>query len=201
MSTASVPTKANLLAAKKAMTLAKTGYELMDKKRNVLIREMMLLVDQAGVIQKEINASFSAAYLSLQRANFTLGLVDTIASSVPVDDCLSLKTRSVMGVEVPIVNFMERDIGIPYGLTESSAALDNTYSEFTKVKKLCADLAQIENSVYRLAFAVKKTQRRANSLKNITIPRLTAQIKFISSSLEEKEREDFTRLKVIKKIK
>ena len=67
-----------------------------------------------------------------------------------------------------------------------------------KVKKLTAELAEVENSVYRLATAVNKTQKRANALKNIIIPRYTATVKYITDSLEEKEREDFSRLKVIK---
>ena len=45
---------------------------------------------------------------------------------------------------------------------------------------------------------IKKTQKRANALKNIIIPRYTSTVKYITDSLEEKEREDFSRLKVIK---
>ena len=72
---------------------------------------------------------------------------------------------------------------------------------FDKVKRLCAELAGIENSVYRLATAIKKTQRRANMLENVVIPKLDNNIRFISSTLEEHEREEFTRLKVIKRQK
>ncbi|MEG0911501.1 MAG: V-type ATP synthase subunit D, partial [Ruthenibacterium sp.] len=70
-----------------------------------------------------------------------------------------------------------------------------------RVKELCAHLAGIENSVYRLAVAIKKTQRRANMLENVVLPRLDGNIRFISATLEEHEREEFTRLKVIKKQK
>ena len=62
-------------------------------------------------------------------------------------------------------------------------------------------LSELENSVYRLANAIKKTQRRANALKNIIIPRFESTVKFISDSLEEKEREEFSRMKVIKVVK
>ena len=62
-------------------------------------------------------------------------------------------------------------------------------------------LAEVENSVYRLANEIKKTQRRANALKNIIIPQFEQTVKFISDALEEKEREEFSRLKVIKKTK
>ena len=57
----------------------------------------------------------------------------------------------------------------------------------------------VENSAYRLASNIKKTQKRANALKNITIPTYTERVKSITNALEEKEREEFTRLKVIKR--
>ena len=60
-------------------------------------------------------------------------------------------------------------------------------------------MAEVETSVYRLAFAVRKTQKRANALQNIIIPDLTGKVKFISEALEEKDREEFSRLKVLKK--
>jgi Archaeal/vacuolar-type H+-ATPase subunit D len=59
-------------------------------------------------------------------------------------------------------------------------------------------LAEVDNSVYRLANSISKTQKRANALKNIVIPRYEAQIRDISESLDEKEREEFSRMKVIK---
>ncbi|HCA71166.1 MAG TPA: V-type ATP synthase subunit D, partial [Ruminococcaceae bacterium] len=61
-----------------------------------------------------------------------------------------------------------------------------------------AELAEVENSVYRLADAIKKTQKRANALKNIMIPRFAATVKFITEALEEKDREEFSRMKIIK---
>ena len=87
---------------------------------------------------------------------------------------------------------------LTYGFMSTSSLVDEAYIKFDQVKKLTAELAEVENSVYRLATAVNKTQKRANALKNIIIPRFTATVKFITDSLEEKEREDFSRLKVIK---
>ncbi len=59
----------------------------------------------------------------------------------------------------------------------------------------------IENAAYRLASNIKKTQKRANALQNITIPMYENLVYTISNALEEKEREEFTRLKVIKQMK
>ena len=62
-------------------------------------------------------------------------------------------------------------------------------------------LAEVDNAVYRLANAISKTQKRANALKNVLIPRYTNTIRFINDSLDEKEREEFSRMKVIKASK
>lgn len=195
-------TKGNLISTQRSLALAKTGYELMDKKRNILIREMMLLVDKATSIQSKIDKVFSEAYASLIEANLSSGVIQSIAEAVPVENGVRIRTKSVMGVEVPLVTLEEkREETVPYGLMETDAALDNAYSKFERVKELCVTLSEIENSVYRLAIAIKKTQRRANSLKNIVIPRQEATVKFIVNTLEEKEREEFSRMKIIKNRK
>lgn len=202
MSTTVFATKGNLISTQRSLALAKTGYELMDKKRNILIREMMLLVDKVTSVQSEIDKVFSEAYASLIEANLSSGVIQSIAEAVPEEKGVRVRTKSVMGVEVPIVTLEERREGaVPYGLSETDSALDIAYSKFAQVKDLCVKLAEIENSVYRLAIAIKKTQRRANSLKNIVIPRHEATVKFIVNTLEEKEREEFSRMKIIKNRK
>ena len=202
MSTTVFATKGNLISTQRSLALAKTGYELMDKKRNILIREMMLLVDKVTSVQSEIDKVFSEAYASLIEANLSSGVIQSIAEAVPEEKGVRVRTKSVMGVEVPIVTLEERREGaVPYGLSETDSALDIAYSKFAQVKDLCVKLAEIENSVYRLAIAIKKTQRRANSLKNIVIPRQEATVKFIVNTIEEKEREEFSRMKIIKNRK
>lgn len=202
MSTTVFATKGNLISTQRSLALAKTGYELMDKKRNILIREMMLLVDKVTSVQSEIDKVFSEAYASLIEANLSSGVIQSIAEAVPEEKGVRVRTKSVMGVEVPIVTLEERREGaVPYGLSETDSALDIAYSKFAQVKDLCVKLAEIENSVYRLAIAIKKTQRRANSLKNIVSPRQEATVKFIVNTLEEKEREEFSRMKIIKNRK
>ena len=192
------PTKGNLINTKKSLDLARVGFELLDRKRNIIVREMMALIDRAASIQSRIDDGYAKAYLALQRANVAHGICADIAAAVPVENGLSLSSRSVMGVEIPIVKLDPQPVELNYGFVSSSALVDEAYIRFDEVKKLTAELAEVENSVYRLATAVNKTQKRANALNNIIIPRLTSTVKYITDSLEEKEREDFSRLKVIK---
>lgn len=195
------PTKGNLILAKNSLALAKQGYELMDKKRNILIRELMDLIDQAKDVQAEIDSTFTSAYRALQKANMELGIryVEEISHTVPVEDSISIKTRSIMGTEIPYVTYNEENTVPTYGFYSTRESLDEARTAFEKVKALSIKLSMIENSAYRLATNIKKTQKRANALQNITIPTYEALATSIQNALEEKEREEFTRLKVIKR--
>lgn len=196
------PTKGNLINTKKSLQLSKVGFELLDRKRNILIREMMMLIDRANEIQSKIDQAFSDAYSALQNANITLGFCDEISMAMPIDNSIKLDYRSVMGVEIPIMS-IDKTVKneLHYGMASSNFALDEAQMRFLNVKLLTVELAEIENSVYRLADAIKKTQKRANALKNIMIPKFENDVKFITDALDEKEREEFSRLKVIKRQK
>ena len=203
MDSRTFPTKGNLILAKSSLALARQGYELMDKKRNILIKELMSLIDEAKGIQSEIDVTFTSAYRALQRANIELGInyVQDVAMAVPVDTMVTIKTRSIMGTEIPLVEHEEMPLNLTYAYYTTRESLDEARYQFDKVKKLTVKLSMVENSAYRLANSIKRTQKRANALKNITIPRYEVLTKDISNSLEEKDREEFTRLKVIKRNK
>ena len=194
------PTKGNLILAKNSLKLSRQGYELMDKKRNILIREMMELIDQAKDIQTQIDVTFRTAYTALQKANMEIGIafVQQIACTVPVENSIRIKTRSVMGTEIPLVKHTEKIRNPVYSFYGTTESLDEAKSNFEKVKDLTLRLSMVENAAYRLAYNIKKTQKRANALQNITIPNYEVLVKTIENALEEKEREEFTRLKVIK---
>ena len=197
------PTKGNLILAKNSLALSRQGYELMDKKRNILIREMMNLVDQAKDIQTQIDETFRAAYAALQMANMEMGIafVEQVSHTVPIENSIRIKTRSVMGTEIPLVESDKNKNAPTYAYYSTRMSLDQAKAAFERVKELSIQLSMIENSAIRLANNIKKTQKRANALKNITIPKFEALTKDISNALEEKEREEFTRLKVIKRMK
>ncbi len=193
------PTKGTLIILKKSLELAKLGFDLIDKKRNILIREMMTLIDVAKSIREEIEDTFKLAYKALQTANITLGICENLANSVHIETGVEINYRSIMGVEIPKVKLNSQIDLNNYSFFKTNSQLDVAYVNFDNAKKISAVLAEIENSVYKLAKEIQKTQRRANALKNINIPKIENEIKRIGSYLEEKEREDFSRLKIIKK--
>lgn len=104
-----------------------------------------------------------------------------------------------MGVEVPSVKFKRAGMEPAYSFYRTNNAFDIAVEKFQEVKYLVYELAEVENSVYRLAMEVKKTQKRTNALQNIQIPKFTYIVKTIEDALDEREREDFFRLKMVKR--
>jgi len=194
------PTKANLIKAKNSLQFSKKGFELLDRKRTVLIREMMSLIDEAEKVQEEIASNFEEAYKALQLANMTMGQnsVEEIAMSLEKEEGFEILPKSVMGTEIPYIKYEERPFSTEYGFFRTNPTFDKAVLKFINIRYLIYNLAQIENSAFKLAVEIKKTQKRANALEKIQIPRYTREIKFIQEVLEEKEREDFFRLKKVK---
>ena len=197
------PTKGNLMLAKNSLALARQGFDLMDKKSNVLLKELMALIDEAKDIQEQIDTTFTKAYACLQRANIEHGIskVQELAYTVPIEESIRIQTRSIMGTEIPLVRYDEKQNNLTYSFSSTRESIDMAREAFREVKDLTIKLSMVENSAYRLAGNIKKTQKRANALKNITIPMYTELVRNINNALEEKEREEFTRLKVIKSMK
>lgn len=191
------------MLAKNSLALARQGYDLMDKKRNVLLKELMALIDEAKEIQEQIDSTFTKAYACLQRANIEHGIskVQQLAFTVPIEESIRIQTRSIMGTEIPHVKYDEKENNLTYSFSTTRESIDIAREAFREVKDLTIKLSMVENSAYRLASNIKKTQKRANALKNITIPMYTNLVHNINNALEEKEREEFTRLKVIKNMK
>ena len=160
------------------------------------------MTSRAKEIRSQIDSIFAAAYASLTRAEIALTASTEAIVSVQIDDSLSMRYRSVMGVELSsVVSAPQKKEQMPFGLFDSNTALDGAYLRFSDAKALILELADTENAIFRLAYAIRKTQKRANALKNIIIPSLDADIARITEVLDESQREEFTRLKVIKRKK
>ncbi|MBC3805199.1 V-type ATP synthase subunit D [Acetobacterium fimetarium] len=195
------PTKANLIKNKGRLDFSQKGYELLDKKRTILIQEIMQLVKEAEQIEKKIGLLFAEAYEALQQACISMGLnhLEEFALSVTPETPFDVRARGVMGVDIPeVIYTKESEQLLPYGFYENNPALDVALQKFADVKYLSYQLAQIETTAFKLSLEIKKTQKSANALEKIQIPRLKEEIKYIQDTIEEKEREEFFRLKRVK---
>ncbi len=125
------PTKGNLIASKKSLALAKLGYDLLDRKRNILIREIMMLTNVANELKGSIDKAYKDAYDALRRANISLGIISGYAKCVPVDKGLNLSTRSVMGTELVSCELPRRENKLYYGLSQTDSKLDEAFGTGT----------------------------------------------------------------------
>ena len=198
------PTRGNLVRLTRDMAMAQSGHDLLDQKRQVLMMELVRYFYSAKKLHEDVERVFHDAYDALQKANISLGIdtVEDISESVPVTSGITVRLRSVMGVEIPDVDPLSAEAIPSYSFHGSSGAMDAAYAKFRRVMVLLTQLAEIETSVYRLAVQIRKTHRRVNALEKVVIPQDLSEIRFISDVLEEGDREDFNRMKLAqKKIK
>jgi len=197
------PTRINLIQTKKTLRLAISGRDVLERKRDILLRELRNSIYEAERIREELLEALAKAYQGLKEENMAKGS-ETIAnvamgSSLEADFILDFK--SIMGVVVPIVEFQsELDVKPDYGFANTSAELDKAFKQFYSVLKLIADLARAEGTTFQIAYDVRRTQRRVNALNHVVIPMYRNITKRIELVLEEKEREEFVRTKLIKRM-
>jgi len=197
------PTRISLIKTKKTLKTAKTGCEVLEHKRDILLRELRNSIYNAEQIRKTLIEILTAAYQSLREANIAKG-TETI-SDVALGSSFSanylVDTKSIMGVAVPTVKFQnEKNVKPEYGFANTNADLDKAFQLFYKALKLIGDLAAAEGTTYQLANDINKTQRRVNALNYVLIPKYRDAVTWIELVLEEKEREEFIRTKRIKNM-
>ena len=166
MSTFLSPTKGNLINLKKSLALSKLGFELMDKKKNILIREMMPLVEVAKSIRNEIEKTFQKAYKALAKANLTLGFNISLTNSMEIENGVDLKYKNVMGIEIPKIDLNSTVKSKNYGLLNTNSNLDCAYIYFLEAKKISLILAELENSIFLLADEIKETKIKLSFRKH-----------------------------------
>ena len=197
------PTRSNYLKIKSDLAFAREGYNILDQKREVLTNELINLAHDAAVLQEKVNEVFAESYQALEDARLTMGQERVEWAAFAVDKTLSIeiKNRGVMGVPIPVVTAHGQLGEMPYSFGDTMATLDAASNAFREVLQWITKLAEIESSVWRLARELRKTQRRVNALKYIFIPNYEDTLDFIQSAIEEREREEIFRLKLLKNQK
>lgn len=197
------PTRINLIQTNKNLTIAQSGHDVLEQKRDVLLRELRHFTYDAKKLREELLEILMRAFSMFEEASSIMGseTVENIAAASSVQAAFVLDHQSIMGVPVPIVKFQkEEDIKPDYGFANTNVSLDQAFKEFYKVLELIAQLAEIEGAVFRIARDIQRTQKRVNALEYIFIPMYIDTIKHIELVLEEKEREELIRMKTAKRM-
>ncbi|MCJ7817893.1 MAG: V-type ATP synthase subunit D [Candidatus Thorarchaeota archaeon] len=193
-------TRMELLAIKNRMKLAERGHDLLREKRDSLIMEFFNIIAEIKEAREKVDTSLAEAFSALTQAKMIMGPAKVIefaySSKFEVD--LKITTRSMMGVRVPVLSVEQRTSELPYSLSDSSSKFDVMGEKFKEALKAIVQLAEIESTVKRLALEIERTKRRVSALETVVIPRLDATVRFVKLALEERDREDFVRLKMVR---
>jgi V-type H+-transporting ATPase subunit D len=112
---------------------------------------------------------------------------------------------NVAGVKLPV--FVQYDTGaaanqqLGIGLGGGGRKVAMCRTKYSKYLESLIKIASLQTSFVAMDEALKITNRRVNALENVTIPRIVKTLDYILKELDELEREDFSRLKMVKKKK
>lgn len=197
-----IPTRSELMKLKKRIVLAKSGYNLLKKKRDGLILEFFEILKKAKTLRKELTEEYKAAIEKVNIARVIDGdlKLKSLALAVRHKPALELTSKNIMGVVVPKIKTPPQDVSAEkgYGIYAGSAVIDASTIAFEQLLAKIIQAAEVETALKKLLIEIEKTKRRVNALEFEVIPKLYEQEKFILLRLQEMERENIFRLKRIK---
>ena len=193
-------TRMELISLKTRKTLAENGYELLNKKLETLTNELFTILNSYREVQKNIKLAIQNASKALTKAEMVMGSLKVKEASLAYSQGVTLeaRSRSLMGVKVPLISITKDEMTQPYSYIDTSVSLDEAVKTFQETLALIVKLCEVQSTITRLASEIQATKRRVNALKNIVIPRFDATIRWIALTLGEQEREEFVRLKKVK---
>ena len=196
-----VATKIELFKYKRSSQVANMVRKILDDKRKVLLKNIEEMIEEATKARGGIWEPLQDVYKSVNNAYLALGTntVDSVAQSAPAVMEVDVNIKRIVDVKIPALNVTEKDTqGMPYGFSDTNSSIDRASKQIKAMLPKICKAAEFENSIFSLAKALEKTQKLLNALENIIIPQYQERIKFILSTLEERDREEFARLKKVK---
>ena len=198
------PTRMELTRLKKKLITARRGHKLLKDKRDELMRQFLELVRQNKELREKVESGIgqSNRNFALARSAMSEEAVRVAFMSPKQEVSLSIDTRNVMSVEIPVYSYQTRtsdtnDI-YSYGFAFTSADLDGGVQQLAEVFPAMVKLAESEKSCQLLATEIEKTRRRVNALEHVMIPEIEHNIRTITMKLDENERGSQVRLMKVK---
>ena len=197
------PTRMELLSLKNRTKLAVKGHGLLKEKRDALIKEFFDILDRVKGVREAAERSLKEANEALLEAQIAMGDLAVRKASLSVKESIDvdIKSRSVMGVSVPVTNVKMEERSIidrGYSFSDTTIQLDEAAKKFEESIKFLIELGEVDKTIFLLAEEIEATKRRVNALEHIMIPRFENTEKYIDMRLQEMERENFVRLKMIR---
>jgi len=194
------PTKANLFKAQHDLRFATEGCELLHQKRDVMVMELMSVSAAFAEAEKKLRDILAKTLDTFIPAYLMAGqeAMERIFSASRPEVSLAVEQRSVMGTMVPSVTLESGGNALFPGLLDVSLAMDATVAGMAGVMDALTQYVEIVATIWRLATEVEKTQRRINAIENVFIPESRTIVTEIKSVMEENDREELFRRKLLK---
>ena len=188
------------MKAKSQLDLINEGYDILDKKRKALIGQYNAKINQRNELNKIVNSYIKDVKKNIKKAIVTTGedRLKSIALSVPIDNSISLKEKKFMQTRIFEIDFDEKKLDLSYSLNLTNSLFDEALISLNDVKEKVYKLAELDTTIKNLDTEIKKTSKKVNSLEKVQIPNYKSIIKSISSQIEEREREEFSKTKMVK---
>lgn len=200
------PTRSNLIRHRRRLERVRKGIDLLTRKRQALVADLFRVATPAIEARSRVDASAARAYPALLGALAAEGTAGIEAMSWPTRQVeVELTVTETWGVASGAVQRLtpvRRNVearGHAPPLTAPAAAV--AADEFEQMIELLLDAASTELLLRRLAEALRRTSRQVNTLENQVAPGLSGEIHRVRALLEEREREDHTRLKHLLRIR
>lgn len=201
MSSNYLPTKTNLIKLQETLRITKQGQELLERKKLILIKELEKYKEKGENLRQEVYNMIETGKSLIRNANIDIGIDNLINISygIKIDDYIDIKNVTLMGTEIPSAVHNPEVLKRNYGFYNTTNTVDEAVFKFNEIQEKLIELAIIQNTINRLERSIEKVRTRSNALQNIVIPQDEKLLKDISDKLDERDREEFARLKVVKK--
>ena len=198
-------TRMELLARNAQIALARQGRDLLEQKRTALMNEFLRIADKVMERSDALQMAAANSRQALAWAEAFAGTEAVKSAALASRGELALQVRSisVMGVKVPHIEqkrVSRSVLGRGYSVVGTSITIDEVAAAFETQVDYIIQLAESELRLTRLASEIQRTSRRLNALDHLLIPRLEDECNFIQMALDERERSDHFRLKLVKRI-
>ena len=203
MNNDAIASKANLIKAKDELKLLEVGLDILDKKRKALMNAHDSKIKDRDDLNIKVNETMSKVSHSFNKVLASIGeeKLENLAGLIPIDNSIKLSTIKFMQTDIAEIDFAEKKLTLSYSFYQTNALLDKALIDFNKLRSDIFKLSELDSAINNLEIEIRKANKKVNSLEKIQIPSKTDLIKNISQSIEEKEREEFSKTKIVKRNK
>jgi len=200
------PTRFGLLIVRRRMALAERIHRLLAMKLDGMMLELVRLTDQTARERRMLEEQYSRAREMVAVAAMMEGATGVLLAALSVETSPTYTTghRNVFGVRLPDLEpvMVKKTLAQRgYGILGTSSVIDDAADAYEDLLMAIITSAELEGGIKRLLDDIERTRRRVNALEFKVIPDLTETLRFIENQRDEMERQEWTRLRRIKKIK